>query len=67
MWVATDQNGDKWLFEKKPERTGKEWNSDDGDAKSLDEFPYKDNLPSFVQQQEWKDAPIQVKFELKKK
>lgn len=66
MFVATDQNGDKWLFEKKPERNGKQWDSDEGYA-SLDEFPFKDNIPSFIQQQEWKDTPIQVKFEIKKK
>jgi hypothetical protein len=32
----------------------------------LGEFPLTD-LPAFIQQQQWKDAPIQVKFEIKKK
>lgn len=66
MWVATDSDNDKWLFEDKPVRVGDVWNNQ-GNACSLDDFPFKDHLPSFIQQQQWKDAPIQVKFEIKKK
>lgn len=67
MWVATNKDGSKWLYEKKPERDNKEWYAE-GMATLLSgaAFPFN-NLPSFVEQQQWKDAPIQVKFEIKKK
>ena len=65
MWIATDQCGDKWLFKDKPTREGRAWASQ-GEAYSLNGF-FKDLVPSFVEQQQWKDAPIQVKFEIKKK
>ena len=32
----------------------------------LGKFPFN-NTPSFVNQIEWKDTPLQVKFEFKKK
>ena len=69
MWVTTDQDGTKSLFEKKPTRDGNVWDVDSsnpGEACQLDVFPFNE-LPSFIQQQQWKDAPIQVKFEIKKK
>lgn len=66
MWITTDKDGDKFIFDKKPERLENVWDSD-CDSLSLDQFPFKDNLPSFIQQQQWKDAPIQIKFEIKKK
>ena len=67
MWVATNKDGSKWLYEKKPERDNKEWYAE-GMSTLLSgaAFPFN-NLPSFVEQQQWKDAPIQVKFEIKKK
>lgn len=65
MWVATDQCGDKWLFKSKPLREGKYWKSKD-EAYSLNGF-FKDLLPSFIQQQQWKDAPIQIKLSIVKK
>lgn len=67
MWVVTNKDGSKWLYEKKPERDNKEWYAE-GMATLLSgaAFPFN-NLPSFVEQQQWKDAPIQVKFEIKKK
>lgn len=67
MWVTTDTYGDKLIWEKKPERAknGKEW-INGGAVGRLGEFPLTD-IPSFIQAQEWKDAPIQVKFEIKKK
>ena len=67
MWVVTNKDGSKWLYEKKPERNSKEWYSE-GMAALLSGavFPFND-LPAFIEQQQWKDAPIQVKFEIKKK
>jgi hypothetical protein len=65
MFIATDQDGTKWLFEKKPERKKNCW-ANSGKLQKLGEFPFNE-LPSFVQQQEWKDAPLQIKFEIKKK
>ena len=66
MWIATDKCGDKWIFENKPERDCTMWTGK-GHTCGLDIFPFKDNIPSFVQQQQWKDAPIQIKLEIKKK
>lgn len=68
MWVATDQDGTKTLFEKKPVRDGKGWDVDymGGKACKLGEFPFLE-LPSFIQQQQWKDAPLQVKLKIEKK
>lgn len=65
MWIATDQDGEKRLFENKPTRNGKVW-TNVGESCNLDKFPFID-IPAFVQQQQWKDAPIQIKFEIKKK
>lgn len=67
MWISTDQNGLMFIWEKKPERAknGKEW-INGGERMPLGSFPF-DDVPSFVQNQQWKDAPIQVKFEIKKK
>ena len=67
MWVATNKDGSKWLYERKPERGTKTWFAEGMAAQiSGAAFPFNE-LPSFIQQQEWKDAPIQVKFEIKKK
>jgi hypothetical protein len=67
MWVSTDKDGYKSLWERKPERSknGKEW-LNGGKRIPFGEFPLED-LPSFVQQQEWKDAPIQVKLNISKR
>lgn len=67
MWVATNKDGAKWLYEKKPERSNKEWYSE-GMAALLSgaTFPFND-LPAFIQQQQWKDAPIQIKLSIIKK
>jgi len=67
MWVTTDTYGDKLIWEKKPERAknGKAWITG-GAVARLGEFPLTD-IPSCIQAQEWKDVPIQVKFEIKKK
>ena len=67
MWIATDKSRDQWIFENKPERNGDVWISDKGNTCGLHTFPFRDNLPAFIQQQKWKDSPIQVKLEIKKK
>lgn len=65
MWVVTAKDETKWLFDSKPERGKFGW-LNGGASVELGKFPLNE-LPSFVQQQQWKDAPIQVKFEIKKK
>lgn len=65
MWIVSDKDDTKWLCETKPTREKNSW-SDKGKCIMLGEFPFN-NTPSFVNQIEWKDTPIQVKFELKKK
>lgn len=66
-WIATDKCGDRWIFENKPVRDGDQWTSSTGNTCGLDIFPFRDNLPSFVEQQQWKDAPLQVKIKIEKK
>lgn len=66
-WLVTDKCGDKWLFENKPFRDGDVWLCYRGATCGLDVFPFKDSLPSFVEQQQWKDAPLQVKIKIEKK
>jgi hypothetical protein len=66
MWITTDPSGVKTLWKSKPNRIKNGWIGD-GDFMIISEgFPF-DDFPSFVQLQEWKDAPIQVKFEIKKR
>ena len=65
MWIVSDKDDTKWLCETKPTREKNSW-SDKGRCIMLGEFPFN-NTPSFVNQIEWKDTPLQVKFELKKK
>lgn len=67
MWVTTDTFGDRFLWEKKPERSinRKHWISGGRVVKIGEDFPFE-NLPSFIQQQQWKDAPIQVKLNISK-
>ena len=65
-WVVTDKDGSKWLFNKKPERTKTEWLYG-GDGIELGKvFPFIE-LPSFIEQQKWKDTPLQVKISIVKK
>lgn len=69
MWVVTDKTTNhKWLSEKKPIRDERRgiWDFLNGNHQLLDKFPFEE-LPTFIKEQQWKDAPIQVKFEIKKK
>ena len=65
MWITTNDDGTKLLWDKKPIREGKEW-LDGGICAVLGDFPFPE-IPSFAQQQKWKDAPIQVKVTRVKK
>ena len=65
MWVARDKNGTLTLFERKPTRLKDGWQSD-GRFFIIGGFPLLE-VPAFVELIEWKDAPVQVKFEIKKK
>lgn len=69
MWVVTDKATNiKWLSKNKPIRQERRgiWDFSDGEFQMLGKFPFEE-LPSFIKEQQWKDAPIQVKFEIKKK
>lgn len=66
MWVTTNPSNEKILWESKPDRIKTGWANGGTFLRIGKTFPFLD-LPSFVQQQQWKDAPIQVKFEIKKK
>ena len=65
MWITTDPSGEKILWELKPDRIKNGW-VNGGAFVRLGKFPFTD-LPSFVDLQQWKDAPLQVKFEIKKR
>ena len=65
MWIVKDKDGTKLLFEKKPVRFKDGWKSD-GRFFIIGSFPLIE-VPAFIDLMEWKDAPIQVKFEIKKK
>ena len=69
MWVTTEHDGIKFLWERKPERStkgeGGGW-INGGQVVCLNHYPFSE-LPSFIQQQKWKDAPIQVKVSIVKK
>jgi hypothetical protein len=53
------------LFQNKPTRAKDGW-SGGGLSFVVGDFPLE-HVPSFAEQQQWKDAPLQVKFEMKKK
>ena len=65
-WIVTDKGGSKWLFDKKPERTKTGWLNGGASIELGKVFPFIE-LPSFIEQQEWKDAPLQVKISMVKK
>lgn len=68
MWVARDKDGSLYIGDHKPIRGNKGmwlWNQDKNSI-LMEGFPF-DEVPNFVKELEWKDAPIQVKFEIKKK
>lgn len=66
MWVTTDPSNEKILWESKPDRIKTGWVNGGTFLRIGKTFPFLD-LPSFIQQQQWKDAPIQIKFDIKKK
>lgn len=66
MWITTDPSGEKILWEFKPDRIKNGWVNGGAFLRIGNNFPFTD-LPSFVQQQEWKDTPLQVKFEIRKR
>jgi hypothetical protein len=42
------------------------WKDQPSQSILMEGFPFED-LPNFIKELEWKDAAIQVKFEIKKK
>ena len=66
MWLVADKEESKCLFDKKPERTKTGWVNGGASIELGKTFPFTE-LPSFVEQQKWKDAPLQVKISIVKK
>ena len=66
MWLVADKEESKRLFDKKPERTKTGWVNGGASIELGKTFPFTE-LPSFVEQQKWKDAPLQVKISIVKK
>ena len=66
MWIVTDQANEKLMFESKPDRVKTGWVNGGTFIRIGNAFPFTE-LPSFIQQQQWKDAPIQVKLSIVKK
>ena len=65
MWIARDKDGTLLLFEKKPGRAKDRWEWQERFF-IIGTFPLVD-VPSFVNQLEWKDAPLQIKLSMTKK
>jgi len=65
MWVVTDRSDEKLMFESKPDRVKTGWVNGGAFIRIGTAFPFN-TLPSFIQQQQWKDAPIQVKLNISK-
>lgn len=65
-WIVTDKGGSKWLFDKKPERDKTWWLNGGASIELGKVFPFTE-LPSFIEQQKWKDTPLQVKISIVKK
>lgn len=66
MWVVTNKDESKWLYEKKPERNNKEWYSE-GMAALLSGavFPFND-LPSFINNNNGKMLQFKLNLKLKR-
>ena len=65
-WVVTYKDGSKRLFDKKPERVKTGWLNGGTSIELGKIFPFTE-LPSFIEHQEWKDTPLQVKISIVKK
>ena len=65
-WIVTDIDENKWLFDKKPERVKTGWLNGGTSIELGKIFPFTE-LPFFIEQQEWKDTPLQVKISIVKK
>ena len=65
-WIVTDIDENKWLFDKKPERVKTGWLNGGTSIELGKMFPFTE-LPSFIEHQEWKDTPLQVKISIVKK
>ena len=58
-WVVTYKDGSKRLFDKKPERVKTGWLNGGTSIELGKIFPFTE-LPSFIEQKEWKAAPFVV-------
>lgn len=65
MWLARNKDGVLLLFQNKPTRTKEGW-AGGGLSFVAGDFPVE-HVPSYAELLEWKDAPLQVKYEMKKK
>lgn len=65
MWLVRNPSGVLILYQNKPTRAKDGW-FDGGLHFVIGDFPIE-HVPSFAEQLQWKDAPLQIKFEIKKK
>jgi hypothetical protein len=65
MWLVRNTDGVLLLYQNKPVRVKDGW-AGGGLSFVVGDFPLE-HVPSFAEQQQWKDAPLQIKFEMKKK
>ena len=64
MWLVRNIDDTLILYQNKPVRTKKGW-EEGGKYFIIGDFP-SENVPAFMEQQQWNDAQSHVKCELKK-
>jgi hypothetical protein len=65
MWLVRNIDGVLLLYQNKPTRARDGW-SGGGLCFVVGDFPLE-HVPSYAEQQQRKDAPLQVKLEMKKR
>lgn len=68
LFIARDKDGSLYCGDHKPIRGNKGmwlWNQDKQSI-LMEGFPFNE-IPSFIDRLEWKDSPIQIGFDIKKK
>lgn len=65
MWLVRNIDGVLLLYQNKPTRARDGW-SGGGLCFVVGDFPLE-HVPSFAEQQQWKDAPLQIKLLMVKK
>ena len=65
MWLVRSFDGALILYQNKPTRARNCWIGG-GSSFVVGEFPLE-HVPAYAEQQEWKDAPLQIKLSMVKK